>query len=206
MDNSFSSLQQWLTRSSLCPWWEGNHTEELVGERPRPCSGWGFSFSPSLCLRLSLIQTQAESLSTSQKMRHLFSRSKIKVFEGRGERNQYPNMEDLKQEGILSQVSAPRVKGAQRRWGFNSAKQEKPFSPCQFANKKIFRGWGKFFFYYLNSLLCVCFLYWQCFLSWECVICRKESQRKGKGEGRGQAGWEGRETKTETNTRIQTTQ
>lgn len=192
MDNSFSSLQQWLTRSSLCPWWEGNHTEELVGERPRPCSGWGFSFSPSLCLRLSLIQTQAESLSTSQKMRHLFSRSKIKVFEGRGERNQYPNMEDLKQEGILSQVSAPRVKGAQRRWGFNSAKQEKPFSPCQFANKKIFRGWGKFFFLLFKFLvMCLLSLLTVLFVMGMCNLPERKSEKgKGGGEGPGRVGRE----------------
>ena len=174
-------------------WWEEGASVALAATSPS--LSVSASLSHTLTLRLSQSLQRWEIFSWGQKQKNFLV--------GGGDQN--PNMEDLKQQGILSQVSEPRAKRTHMRWGFNSAKREKSFSPCQFTNKKVFLGLGHFFFfYYLNSLLCICFLYWRHFLLWESVICQKERQRETERGREGQVGWGGRQT--ETNTRIQTTQ
>lgn len=76
------------------------------------------------CLPVSL--THRLSCSLTLLMRNLISWSRKKIFWGGG-KSPIPNAkaEDQKQQGDQSQVSDPRVKGMQTRWGFKSLPNEK---------------------------------------------------------------------------------
>lgn len=139
-DNSSNSLQQRLTRPGLFPWWEGNEQGNAGGKhRPGP----GCRAPISLCLSHTVSLSLSFNLSLS--MRNLLSRSKKNFF--KGEKPHNPNVEGLKQQGVLLQVSDLWVDRTQTRWGFDSAKWEKSFSSCQIANK-ICPGLGHFLLWF----------------------------------------------------------
>lgn len=191
MDNSFSSLQQWLTRSSLCPWWEGNQTEELVGERPRPCSGWGFSFSPSVCLRLSLIQTQAESLSINlSKDETPFLEVKSKSFWG--ERGKKPISQHGGSEARGNSFTgfSSQSEGNSEEMRFQLCKARKTLLTLSICKQKDLSRFRKFFFLLFKFLvMCLLSLLTALLVMGKCNLLERKSEKgKGGGEGPGRVG------------------
>lgn len=185
--DSFSSLQQWLTKVqplSLLP------TEELVGERLEPCSGWGFCLPISLSPTLSHTDSGWKSLSQPLKRWGVFLEVKMKVLRGGGKETNIPIWRSWSKREFFHRFQLPEWRELRGDEVSTLQARKNPSHPVSCKQKDLWRF--RKFFYYLNSLLCVCFLYWQHFLSWESVICWKERQRKGKrgggsrdGEGRG---------------------
>lgn len=114
-------------------------------------------------------------------------------------------MEGLKQEGILSAGFSSQSEGSSEEMRFQLCKARKTLLTLSICKQDLSRFRTFFFVYYLNSLLCVCFLYWQHFLSWVSVVCWKERQRKGKGErkrGRGRQGGKGERRRQNSNNTV----
>lgn len=131
-DNSYNSLQQWLSRPGLFPWWEGNET----GRASWWEKGTGLALAAAFpSLSVSLIRRLSPS------MRNLFSCSKPFLW------GKKPKFQCGRTEATGSSVTGFKSWSEQNsdemRFQF-FAKWEKSFSLYQFANKKIFLGLGYF--------------------------------------------------------------
>lgn len=111
----------------------------------------------------------------------------MKVFE-EGERRQYPNMEELKQENSFTGFSS-QSEGSSEEMRFQLCKARKTLLPCQFANKDLWR-FRKFFLLFKFLVMCLLSLLTAFLVMGKCNLLERKAE-KGKGEER-QAGW-GRE-------------
>lgn len=125
-DNSSNSLQQWLTRPGLFPWWEGNERGGSGGRKVQAL--------PLLLFSVSVSFTHSLSLSPSHE-KYFLQVKKIKQSQRGG-----TGAAGRSVTGFRSQSEQHSDKMRFQLF----AKWEKSFSPCQVANKTSFPGWGHF--------------------------------------------------------------
>lgn len=147
-----------------------------VGRRKAQALLWLRFLHLPISLSLALCHTDSGWKSLSQPLKRwtCFLEVKNKSFWGEGVKK--PISQHGGSEGRRNSLTgfSSQREGGSEEMRFQLCKARKTLLTLSICKQEDLSRFRTFFFvYYLNSLLCVCFLYWQHFLSWVSVICRK---------------------------------